>query len=57
MIGKAPFDFLADFPAVHVDCEVAILPNSRRGQRILVREPTQAPRRADALFGDATSMS
>jgi len=44
---KTLLDFLAEPPAIHVDREITVLTNSRRGPRVLIRKPPKSPRGAD----------
>ena len=45
--GETLLDFVAELPAIHVDREIAVLTNSRRGPCVFVRKPSQSPRRPD----------
>ena len=47
MGGKTLGDFGSDFAAIHMNGEVAIAPEADRSLRVLVRQPTKPPCRAD----------
>ena len=47
MGSKTSGDFGADFAAIHMDGKVAIAAETDRSLRVLIRQPTKPPRRAD----------
>ena len=47
MSGETGFNFRADFAPVHVNRQIAVVPEVQRSPRILIGKPTDPPRGAD----------